>query len=102
MQAGSQGQAADAPVTEGCLGGSASNYTLTDKAGTTYKLNIPSNADSSKLAPHVGEPVQVMGGVKGNSAIDVQAIGPGTGKCPTGGSTAMPTAPSTTMPTAPK
>ena len=89
-QAGSQGPAANAPVTAGCLGGSDPNYTITDKAGTTYKLNIPPNADTSKLARHVGEPVQVAGNVKatgksGNGSIDVQGIGPGMGNCPGSG-----------------
>jgi len=81
-------QASNAPVTEGCLGGSDPNYTLTDKANITYKLNIPTNADTSKLSSHVGESVQVAGDVKdagktGNPTIDVQGIGRGTGKCPT-------------------
>jgi hypothetical protein len=62
-QAGSQGQA-NVPVTEGCLGGSDPNFTITDKAGTTYKLNIPPTADTSKLPQHVGESVQVAGNVK--------------------------------------
>jgi hypothetical protein len=92
MQAGgAQSQAANAPVTEGCLGGSAPNFTITDQAGTTYNLNIPPNADTSKLAQHVGESVQVAGNVSetkkaGNTSIDVQGIGRGTGKCPGGGS----------------
>ena len=91
-QAGSQGQASNAPVTEGCLSGSAPNYAITDKAGTTYKLNIPPNADTSKLASHLGESVQVLGNVKdagkqGNASIDVQGIGRGAGKCPASGST---------------
>ena len=82
-----QGQAANAPVTEGCLGGSAPNFTITDKAGISYKLNIPPNADTSTLTPHVGESVQVAGNVKGtgkagNASIDVQGIRRGTGKCP--------------------
>lgn len=90
-QAGSQGQTSNAPVTEGCLGGSSPNYTITDKTGTEYKLNMPPNADTSKLASHVGESVQVQGDVKdsgkpGNAAIDVQAIGRGMGNCPAGGS----------------
>src|SRR5579864_316827 len=38
---GSQSQAASKPITEGCLGGSAPNFTITDKSGTTYKLNLP-------------------------------------------------------------
>ena len=93
-QPGVQSQAADAPVTEGCLGGSDPHFTLTDKAGTTYKLNIPPTADTSKLAAHVGESVAVAGGVKGSgtssAAIDVQGIGKGTGTCPGSGSKAAP------------
>lgn len=92
-QAGSQAQGptANAPVTEGCLGGSDPNYTVTNPAGTTYKLNIPPNADTSKLTKHVGEAVQVAGnvnstGTAGKASIDVQGIGPGTSKCPASGS----------------
>jgi hypothetical protein len=86
-QAGSQDQESQAPVTEGCLGGSEPNYTITGNNGAVYKLNMPPNTDTSKLAPHVGEPVQVQGNIKdagksGNGSIDVQAIGPGTGSCP--------------------
>jgi len=86
-QAGSRGKASNAPVTEGCLGGSDPNFTLTDKANITYKLNLPPNADTSKLRPHVGESVVVAGDVKdpgktGSPSIDVQGIGRGTGKCP--------------------
>lgn len=89
-QAGSQGQESQAPITEGCLGGSTPNYTLTDNNGTVYKLNMPPNTDTSKLAPHVGESVQVQGDVKdagktGSASIDVQAIGRGTGNCPASG-----------------
>ena len=84
---GSADQAVNAPVTEGCLGGSAPNFTFTDKAGTNYKLNIPPNTDTSTLAQHVGESVQVAGNVKDtssavNASIDVQGIGRGMGKCP--------------------
>jgi hypothetical protein len=86
-QAGSQGQASNEPVTEGCLGGSDPNFTLTDRANVTYKLNIPPNANTSKLTPHVGEPVVVAGDVKdpgktSSPSIDVHGIGRGTGKCP--------------------
>src|SRR5690242_42267 len=52
QQGAQQGPAANVPVTEGCLGGSDPNYTITNTAGTTYKLNIPPSADTSKLAPH--------------------------------------------------
>jgi len=90
-QAGSRGQEPQAAVTQGCLGGSSPNYTITDTKGTVYKLNMPPNADTSKLASHVGEPVQVQGDVKeagkpGDASIDVQAIGRGTGTCPGSGS----------------
>lgn len=86
-QAAPQSPMATAPVTEGCLGGSNPNYTITDKSGTTYKLNIPPTADTTKLAAHVGESVSVAGTVNGKSSIDVQGIGRGTGKCPATGST---------------
>ena len=77
---GAQSGMSSAPVTEGCLGGSSPNYTITDKSGTTYKLNIPPGADASKLAQHIGESVNVAGTVNGKS-IDVQGIGKGNGTC---------------------
>jgi len=84
---GSSGQGpgvSSAPITEGCLGGSDPNFTLTDSTNVTYKLNIPANADTSKLAAHLGESVVVKGDVSktGSPSIDVQGIGRGTGKCP--------------------
>lgn len=94
-QTGNQSSAtstASAPVTEGCLGGSASNYTVTDKAGKTYKLNIPANTDASPLASHIGESVKVLGNVNNTGSspsIDVQQMGRGTGTCP-GSSSAAP------------
>lgn len=80
-------QAAAAPITEGCLGGTDPNYTITDKTGTAYKLNLPPNANSASLVSHVGESVRVKGDVKdsgkvGSASIDVQAVGRGTGTCP--------------------
>lgn len=42
---------------EGCLGGSAGNFTLTDASGTTYQLA----GDTSKLSDHVGQQVQIWG-----------------------------------------
>jgi hypothetical protein len=76
---------ANAPVTQGCLGGSNPNYTITDNAGKTYKLVLPPNADGSRLAPHVGESVQVMGDMNqagGSDSIAVSKIGKGNGTCP--------------------
>jgi len=46
---------------EGCLGGSAGKFTIIDKAGTTYDLQLPASADSSKLNSHIGEEVRVSG-----------------------------------------
>jgi hypothetical protein len=91
-QPGSQVPASNAPITEGCLGGANPNYTITDQAGTTYKLNIPPGADASTLASHIGEPVAVVGAVNNTGAaskgsIDVSKIGKGTTKCPGSGST---------------
>jgi hypothetical protein len=82
----------NSPVTEGCLGGSASAYTITDKAGKSYKLNLPANADASPLASHIGESVMVQGNVNstGSPSIDVQRIGKGTGTCSGSGSAAPP------------
>ena len=96
-QAPSQTQAANAPITEGCLGGSDGNYTLTDKAGTSYKLNFPSSANVSVLSSHVGEAVAGMGDVKdagktGQTSINVSKIGRGTSTCPAS-SSAQPQSP---------
>lgn len=61
-QAGQDASAAAAGSSvEGCLGGAAGNFTITDKAGTTYQLQLPAGADSSKLTSHVGEEVRVTG-----------------------------------------
>lgn len=91
-QPGAQAPMANVPVTDGCLGGSDPNYTITNEAGTTYKLNIPPSADTSKLAPHVGEAVQVAGNVSGKT-IDVQGVGRGTSKCPGSGANGAQTPP---------
>ena len=88
--AGAAGQASSSPITEGCLGGSEPNYTITDKAGTAYKLNMPANANTSSLKSHIGESVQVQGDVKDtgkpSASIDVQRIGRGSGTCSGSGS----------------
>jgi hypothetical protein len=88
-----QQQMPNAPITEGCLAGSGSNYTITDKAGTTYKLNFPTTANLAQLPSHVGESVKVMGditdaGKAGQSSINVSRIGRGEGTCPATGSSA--------------
>ncbi len=96
-QPGAQAPMANAPITEGCLGGSDPNYTITDSSGTKYKLNIPASANTSKLAPHVGESVKVAGNVNsakaGTGSIDVQGIGKGSGNCPANGASGAQTPP---------
>ncbi len=66
------GQASQPPAgenaIEGCLGGSAGNYTIIDKAGTSYKLELPANADTSVLDKHIGQEVRVMGTVSNAAA----------------------------------
>jgi uncharacterized protein YdeI (BOF family) len=42
---------------EGCVGGSAGSYTLTDSSGKTYQLA----GDTSSLADHIGHQVKVSG-----------------------------------------
>jgi hypothetical protein len=96
-QSQAQGQMPNAPIAEGCLGGSDAAYTLTDKAGTTYKLNFPATANVSVLSTHVGESVKVMGdvhdaGKAGQSSINVSKIGRGQGTCPAGASAKPQTA----------
>jgi hypothetical protein len=49
---------------EGCLSGSAGNFTLTDKAGTTYRLE----GDSAQLSKHVGQEVRIEGSTAGSSS----------------------------------
>jgi hypothetical protein len=96
--AGQMPAAGEPDVIEGCLGGSAPNFTVTDNSGKAYKLDIPAGADASVLTKHVGESVQVMGAVSGSGAagssvgssatdkgkggtITVQKIGRGKGTC---------------------
>jgi hypothetical protein len=58
---------------EGCLGGSAGKFSIIDKAGTTYDLQLPATADSSKLNSHIGQEVRVSGSM--NNAKDSSAAG---------------------------
>jgi hypothetical protein len=99
---GDQGSAmGNISVTEGCLGGTAPNFTITDKAGKVYKLNIPEGTNTAVLDKHIGESVQVAGQVNGagtsasasssgasssssGASIDAKKIGRGTGTCPGG------------------
>lgn len=55
-------------MIEGCLGGTAPDFTVTDQAGMVYKLDIPKDADTSQLTAHLGESVRVRGTVAGAGA----------------------------------
>src|SRR5215471_2394872 len=57
-QTSSQTSMSDNKTTvQGCLKGSAGNYTLTDSSGTTWQLS----GDTSKLSDHVGHTVEITG-----------------------------------------
>jgi hypothetical protein len=48
-------------TVQGCLGGSGNTFTVTDKSGTSYQLQLPQGADPTSLKPHIGEEVRVEG-----------------------------------------
>src|SRR6478735_7114592 len=68
---------------EGCLSGSAGNFTLTDQSGKTWQLA----GDTSKLSDHVGHQVRLMGTDTSASA----AGGPSSGATATGAGAAAAT-----------
>ncbi len=92
--------AGDSKVIEGCLGGKAPDFTVTDNAGTMYKLDIPKDADTAPLTAHLGQSVKVKGVVAGEKAgagtaggsatasaspmIQVEQMARGTSSCPAG------------------
>ncbi len=53
-------------TVQGCLQGSAGNYTLQADNGTTYQLT----GNTSKLSAHVGHEVQITGTTSGSSAMN--------------------------------
>lgn len=90
-------------MVEGCLGGTNPNFTVTDKAGTTYQIVVPQGADASVLAKHIGESIQVQGSLDnpgsassaagsaaGAHAIRASRIGRGSTTCPGSASTPKP------------
>lgn len=90
--------AGDNQIVEGCLGGTAPDFTVTDKAGTSYKLDVPKDAEPT-LTKHKGESVKVAGAVSGSSSpktIQVVQMGRGTGTCPASGSSSTGTSGSST------
>ncbi len=66
-------------VIEGCLGGAAPEFTVTDKAGTVYKLDIPKDADTAPLTSHLGQPIRVQGTVSGAGTAGASGSTPATG-----------------------
>ncbi len=80
---------------QGCLSGSAGNYTLIDKAsGTTYQLN----GKESKLSAHVGQEVEVTGSAKGSASSASSSSGAETSanssSSPSGTTSSASTSPS--------
>jgi len=86
-QTSTSGQEHAAHSVEGCLGGAAGSYTLTDASGKTYQLT----GDTSKLAEHVGHTVQVSGtedtsaatGAGAPAALNVKKVKMVSPSCPT-------------------
>ena len=60
---------------EGCLQGSNDNFTLTDRAGTVYRLL----GHSGKLSDHVGHEVEVTGLVNTVTSSTSASTGAGAG-----------------------
>jgi hypothetical protein len=67
---------------QGCLSGSAGNYTLTDASGKTYTIT----GDSSKLADNVNKEVELTGKAMESSASS--ASSPSSAASPSGASSA--------------
>lgn len=65
---------------EGCLNGSAGNWTLTDQSGKTYQLS----GDTSKLSDHVGHQVRIMGTDNSSSASSSGSTGSSPSSSATG------------------
>lgn len=89
--AGSAAQAPNAQpasgenIVEGCLGGSAGHYTVTDKTGTSYKLDLPPNADTSVLDQHLGQEIRVMGTMANGPSSAAASPGSGASTASPGG-----------------
>ncbi|HZI55981.1 MAG TPA: hypothetical protein VFF39_04365 [Verrucomicrobiae bacterium] len=64
---------------EGCLSGSAGNFTLTDQSGKAWQLA----GDTSKLSDHVGHQVRIMGD-SGSAAGSSPSSGAGSSAASSG------------------
>jgi len=71
----------DSNSIEGCLSGSAGNFTLTDAAGKSYQLA----GDTSKLSDHVGHQVRISGSEAGGAAAGASNPSSGAGSSASAG-----------------
>ena len=82
---------------EGCLSGSAGNWTLTDQSGKTYQLS----GDTSKLSDHVGHQIRVTGTDNSSSASSSGSMGSspssGSGSSATGAGSSSGSQPTFTV-----
>lgn len=78
---------------EGCLNGSAGNWTLTDQSGKTYQLS----GDTSKLSDHVGHQVRIMGTDNSRSASSSGSTGSSPSSSATGASSSSGSQPTFTV-----
>jgi hypothetical protein len=78
---------------EGCLSGSAGNWTLTDQSGKTYQLS----GDTSKLSDHVGHQVRIMGTDNSSSASSSGSAGSSPNSSATGASSSPGSQPTFTV-----
>jgi|SRR5437899_1327541 cytoskeletal protein RodZ len=62
---------------EGCIGGAAGSYTLTDSSGKTWQLS----GDTSKLGDHVGHTVQATGSEDSSGSFNVKKVKMLSGSC---------------------
>jgi hypothetical protein len=78
---------------EGCLNGSAGNWTLTDQSGKTYQLA----GDTSKLSDHVGHQVRITGTDNSSSASSSGSTGSSTSSSATGAGSSSGSQPTFTV-----
>ena len=78
---------------EGCLNGSAGNWTLTDQSGKTYQLA----GDTSKLSDHVGHQVRITGTDNSSSASSSGSTGSSASSSATGAGSSSGSQPTFTV-----
>ena len=78
---------------EGCLNGSAGNWTLTDQSGKTYQLA----GDTSKLSDHVGHQVRITGTDNSSSASSSGSAGGSASSSATGAGASSASQPTFTV-----